>query len=90
LLTVGGDEAHTLGLRYSDFVAPIVKSVQELNAKLEALEAENQKLKTALLEAMNEKEKLASENKDLESKVNTIQGDVDEIKRVLNISASKN
>jgi hypothetical protein len=90
LLTVGGDEARTLGLRYSDFVAPMVKSVQELNAKLEALEAENQKLKTALLEAMNEKEKLASENKDLESKVNTIQGDVDEIKRVLNISASKN
>lgn len=37
ILTIGGDEDRTLGLRYTDFIAPLVRSVQqqqELIAKL--------------------------------------------------------
>ena len=38
------------GLGYTDFVVPLVKSVQELNANCEKLRAENTLLKTLLLE----------------------------------------
>jgi hypothetical protein len=29
ILTIGGDAERTLGLRYTDFIAPLVKAVQE-------------------------------------------------------------
>jgi hypothetical protein len=62
VLTIGGDKDRTLGLRYQDFVAPLVKAVQEqqdqitnLNSKLteseqryEALAAELEKIKKAM------------------------------------------
>lgn len=62
VLTVGGDKDRTLGLRYQDFVAPLVKAVQEqqdqissLNSKLnesekkyEALAAELEQIKKAI------------------------------------------
>ena len=62
LLTVGNDKERTLGLRYSDFVAPLVKAVQEqqdqitdLNNKLseserkyEELAAELEQIKKAI------------------------------------------
>ncbi|MBY0433743.1 MAG: tail fiber domain-containing protein, partial [Cyclobacteriaceae bacterium] len=35
VLTVGGDQERTLGLRYTDFIAPLVKSVQEQQAMIE-------------------------------------------------------
>lgn len=60
VLTVGGDSLRSLGLRYSDFVAPLVKAMQEqqamideqqkLIATLQAQEAESKK-KIATLEA---------------------------------------
>ncbi len=37
LLTVGGDPDRTLGLRYTDFIAPLVKAVQEQQAIIEDL-----------------------------------------------------
>jgi hypothetical protein len=35
ILTIGGDEDRTLGLRYTDFVAPLVKAVQEQQQEIE-------------------------------------------------------
>jgi predicted RNase H-like nuclease (RuvC/YqgF family) len=62
VLTVSGDKERTLGLRYTDFIAPLVKAVQEqqdqisdLNSKLtenerkmELLMAEIENLKKAV------------------------------------------
>jgi hypothetical protein len=89
VLSIGEDADRTLGLRYSDFVVPLVKSVQELNEKIQKLEAENQKLKVSLRDVSQEKEALRSENGLLENKVTEIQKDVEEIKRILDMTASK-
>lgn len=55
VLTVGADKDRTLGLRYTDFVAPLVQAVQDLNNKLveserkyAELEAELEKIKQAI------------------------------------------
>jgi hypothetical protein len=39
ILTVGGDSDRTLGLRYTDFIAPLVKAVQEQQDIIEELKA---------------------------------------------------
>ncbi|MBX2914959.1 MAG: tail fiber domain-containing protein [Cyclobacteriaceae bacterium] len=39
IVTVGGDADRTLGLRYTDFVAPLVKAVQEQQTEIEELKA---------------------------------------------------
>ncbi len=79
---IGEDEEKTLGLSYSDLVPVLIKSIQELNLKLEQLETDNQKLK--------------SENGSLESKVTAIEAqqqslakDLEEIKRLLGAEAKK-
>ena len=38
ILTIGGDEERMLGLRYTDFVAPLTKAVQELAGRNTELE----------------------------------------------------
>lgn len=55
ILTVGGDPEKTLGLRYTDFVAPLVKAVQEQQTEIEQLKmllqeyrAEMEALKTQI------------------------------------------
>lgn len=49
VITIGGDADRTLGLRYTDFIAPLVKAIQEqqlligeLQQKLQQLEAKTQ------------------------------------------------
>jgi hypothetical protein len=54
ILTVGGDEERTLGLRYTDFVAPLVKAVQEQQTEI-------QELRTLLQEYRAELENLKSQ-----------------------------
>ncbi|MBI3221120.1 MAG: tail fiber domain-containing protein, partial [Bacteroidetes bacterium] len=44
VLTVGGDSARSLGLRYTDFVAPLVRAVQEQQNRIEILEAKIKQL----------------------------------------------
>lgn len=44
------NEKDYYGLRYSQFVVPLVKAVQELNEKLEQKQTENENLKAMLLE----------------------------------------
>lgn len=40
ILTIGGDNDRTLGLRYTDFVAPLVKAVQEQQKEIKDLESQ--------------------------------------------------
>jgi hypothetical protein len=44
LLTIGGDTARTLGLRYTDFIAPIVKAMQEQQKTIQELSKQNKEL----------------------------------------------
>lgn len=67
ILTVGGDSEKTLGLRYTDFVAPLVKAVQEQQSEIEELKlllqeyrAEMENLKTQIKE---EKPKVQEANR---------------------------
>ena len=48
VLTIGEDSERTLGLRYSDFVAPLVKAVQEQQTQIEDLKTENAVTKAEL------------------------------------------
>lgn len=61
ILTVGGDADRTLGLRYTDFIAPLVKAVQEQQALIDYLkdrldqnEREIRLLKDVLLESQGQ------------------------------------
>lgn len=45
IVTVGQDDVKYLGLRYTDFVAPLVKAVQEQQDVIAALQLENAKLR---------------------------------------------
>lgn len=60
LLTIGADTAHTLGLRYSDFIAPLVKAIQEQQKLIAELSKQNIELKDNVA--------------DLKSVVGTLQG----------------
>lgn len=55
VLTVGQDSLRSLGLRYTDFISPLVKSIQELSEKNTALTSENKELKQQL-QTLKEKE----------------------------------
>ncbi|MBX2897846.1 MAG: tail fiber domain-containing protein [Cyclobacteriaceae bacterium] len=59
ILTVGGDQDRTLGLRYTDFVAPLVKAVQEQQTEIVELKSMLQDYR-AELEAL--KIQVASKN----------------------------
>lgn len=45
LLTIGGDTDRTLGLRYTDFIAPLVKTVQEQQKQIENQQKQINELK---------------------------------------------
>jgi hypothetical protein len=49
MLTIGGDKDRTLGLRYTDFVAPLVKAVQEQQKTITEISKQNVELKSELL-----------------------------------------
>ena len=44
MLTIGADAQRTLGLRYTDFVAPLVKALQEQQNEIEELKLKNDEL----------------------------------------------
>ncbi|MBX2969966.1 MAG: tail fiber domain-containing protein [Cyclobacteriaceae bacterium] len=61
ILTIGGDADRTLGLRYTDFIAPLVKAVQEqqvlidyLKDRVDQNEMEIRLLKDVLLESQGQ------------------------------------
>ena len=49
VLTIGRDELRTLGLRYTDFISPMVKAMQELKEENDKIKTENAELKKLLL-----------------------------------------
>jgi hypothetical protein len=44
ILTIGGDADRTLGLRYTDFIAPLVKALQEQQKQIEDLKVQNKEI----------------------------------------------
>lgn len=84
MLTIGGDQDRTLGLRYTDFVAPLVKAIQEQQHEIDALQAK-------LLESEQKINALEASVKNLEiqtSKITTVMMELEEIKRMLGLEAS--
>lgn len=93
ILTIGGDEDRTLGLRYTDFVAPLVKAVQEQqliidqlkqqnlqkDQKLENLQASIESLQTAVAELI--KQTQTSQNKNSNNALTTSANLVDSKKK---------
>jgi len=63
ILTIGGDEERTLGLRYTDFIAPLVKSVQEQQMLLEKQQSVIENLLIELRQQGKEIEALKSASK---------------------------
>ena len=51
VVDAGGDADRTLSLRYAEFIAPLVKAVQEQQAQIEALRAELAALRGGAREA---------------------------------------
>jgi trimeric autotransporter adhesin len=57
ILTIGEDKDRTLGLRYTDFISPMVKAMQEQQKQIETQQKQIEELKDALdklLETVNE------------------------------------
>jgi hypothetical protein len=74
VLTVGEDSLRTLSLRYTDFIAPMVKAIQEQQLEIEQLKAK--------LKAKND------EVSSLETSVTAMKDELENIKRVLGIEAN--
>jgi hypothetical protein len=74
VLTIGQDEMRTLGLRYTDFIAPMVKAIQEQQDQIEALKDQ---LKDKDDKVLN-----------LESSVNSMKEELETIKRALGMEAN--
>jgi len=84
ILTIGGDKDRTLGLRYTDFVAPLVKAVQEQQKEIEELQARllKEQKQVAALEASIQN--LKSES----TEIANMKRELEEIKKVLGMEAS--
>jgi cell division protein FtsB len=84
ILTIGGDRYRTLGLRYTDFVAPLVKAVQEQQKQIEELQSKllKEQKQVAALEASIQT--LKSED----SEILSMKKELEEIKKVLGMEAS--
>ncbi len=73
VLTIGQDSLRSLGLRYTDFIAPMVKAMQEQQQEIEGLKAK--------LKAKDEKVS------NLEGSVTAMKDELENIKRVLGMEA---
>lgn len=73
ILTVGDDSLRTLSLRYTDFIAPMVKAMQEQQTEIEELKAK--------LKAKDEKVN------SLEGSVAAMKDELEDIKRILGVEA---
>lgn len=84
ILTVGGDKDRTLGLRYTDFVAPLVKAVQEQQKEIEDL-------KSQLLKSEKKIEALEASIQNLKtqnSEIASMTEELERIKKILGLEAS--
>ena len=67
------NESGLYGLRYAEFVVPLVKAVQELSAANDELKNENEKLKTGNQEQQNEIDELQNEMRELKALITSSQ-----------------
>ncbi len=84
ILTIAQDKARTLGLRYTDFIAPLVKAVQEQQKEIEALQA---KLSTKE-EQVNVLEASVQVLKSEKSEMTSMKVELEKIKKMLGMPAS--
>jgi hypothetical protein len=68
VLGIGGDKDRTLSLRYTDFVAPIVKAIQEQQATIAALQGEIEALRARQAQIDSQKADIAA----LKAQVNAL------------------
>ncbi|MDZ7651034.1 MAG: hypothetical protein U5K54_30035 [Cytophagales bacterium] len=83
ILTVGGDKDRTLGLRYTDFVAPLVKAVQEQQQEIEALQEQLMKSKSQIESLEAFVQNLQSENTEMA----VMKEELEKIRKVLGLEA---
>ena len=74
VLTIGGDSLRSLGLRYTDFVAPMVKAIQEQQKMIDSLQAQ-----------VNEKNKKITELESSKSELESLKAEVASIKKALGL-----
>ena len=72
IVTVGQDDVKYLGLRYTDFVAPLVKAVQEQQAFIAALQLENAKLRADNSAIKADNSAIKTDNIAIKTSLNTI------------------
>ncbi len=75
VLTIGGDSLRSLGLRYTDFVAPMVKAIQEQQKMIDSLQAQ-----------VNEKNKKITDLESSKSELESLKAEVASIKKALGLS----
>ena len=68
ILTIGADKDRTLGLRYTDFIAPIVKGMQEQQKKIEFQQKQAESQQKLILELQKTNAELIQRIEKLESK----------------------
>lgn len=88
VLTIGQDSLRTLGLRYTDFISPMVKAMQELNDESEKLRAESAIIKAESAQLKVENEKLKAELAALKAKETELAIRLDKIEKLLNQTAA--
>ena len=84
ILTVGEDKDRTLGLRYTDFVAPLTKAVQEQQKEIEELKA---KLSASQQQVNTLNASLETLKKE-QSSIADLQVELEKIKKVLGMEAN--
>jgi len=88
VLTIGQDSLRTLGLRYTDFISPMVKAMQELNDQSEKLRAESAIIKAESAQLKVENEKLKAELAALKAKETEFAIRLDKIENLLKQTAA--
>lgn len=79
MLTVGGDTERTLGLRYTDFIAPLVKTVQEQQTTITDLEQKNRELEAKNRELQQVDDKMKAQIANLKAGFDSLLQKVGEI-----------
>lgn len=84
ILTISGDKDRTLGLRYTDFVAPLVKAIQEQQMEIEDLQSQLLKSKKQVEALEASIQNLKTQN----SEIASMNEELEKIKRILGMEAS--
>jgi hypothetical protein len=84
MLTIGGDKDRTLGLRYTDFVAPLVKAMQEQQRAMDDMQAKFTEREQKISALETSVKNLEMRN----SEMATMNDELEKIKKILGMEAS--